>query len=542
LTLTLAALTIAMLMSAAGYGASSPGGEALYARDCEGCHGPLGETSIVKGATAGMIQFAIGKNFGGMGRLSHLGMADRHMIANALSAPALQASQGMMFSSGPSASSNGAPLYDANCASCHGPLSGSSKSGATDARIQSAIAGNTGGMGYLSALSATDVQAIASALDPNAASDLAGLPPVMVVPAKTASLPADPSTPGHESMPAPKSGQALYESMCMGCHGQLSASTKVGATLGRIQSAINGNAGGMGYLNTLSATDLQLIASALGGGLTPYPTGTSSPLTTVSFPMSGGSAGTNSASLYDSKCASCHGGLSGSSKAGATVSRIQNAISGNTGGMGYLSMLSATDLQAIASELGGGGATAPIQTAANPSTGSTTPSPRKAVTTLSTGSPASPTLAAASGAGGNGAAIYGSSCASCHGPLAGSSKTGATAARIQSAISSNAGGMGSLASMPPADLQAVAAALGGNGGSPTLAPAAPAGMTGNCASCHPNGVPKGQMGGGGITGGATGGSSGAGGGGGNVGSGGNENDNEGGNSDDNGDHEGGGND
>ena len=61
---------------------------------------------------------------------------------------------------------DGAALYSANCASCHGTLATSSKLGTTAAAIQAAIDGNVGGMGSTSlmALTAAEVDAIAAAL------------------------------------------------------------------------------------------------------------------------------------------------------------------------------------------------------------------------------------------------------------------------------------------------------------------------------------------------------------------------------------------
>src|SRR6185369_7118014 len=61
---------------------------------------------------------------------------------------------------------DGAALYAANCASCHGALANSGKKGATVNRIQTAISNNTGGMGTLSSLNADQVQAVADALAP----------------------------------------------------------------------------------------------------------------------------------------------------------------------------------------------------------------------------------------------------------------------------------------------------------------------------------------------------------------------------------------
>lgn len=60
---------------------------------------------------------------------------------------------------------------------------------------------------------------------------------------------------------------------------------------------------------------------------------------------------------------------------------------------------------------------------------------------------------------GEGAALYGSHCASCHGPLATSTKRGATASRTQGAIGANVGGMGYLSMLTTPQVDAIAAAL-----------------------------------------------------------------------------------
>ena len=59
----------------------------------------------------------------------------------------------------------------------------------------------------------------------------------------------------------------------------------------------------------------------------------------------------------------------------------------------------------------------------------------------------------------DGAALYASSCQSCHGPLASSSKLGRTATQIQNAINANTGGMGALSSLTSAQVSAIATAL-----------------------------------------------------------------------------------
>lgn len=184
----------------------------------------------------------------------------------------------------------GAALYSNNCESCHGPLLSSAKLGADTIRIQNAIASNSGGMGFLATLTATEIQAIVNTIAP--------------VP----------------------TGAALYKSNCLGCHGGLSTTVKAGADSIRIQNAIASNIGGMGFLSTLAPLQVQVVASALAVA----PTGTL---------------------LYVNNCAGCHGAIATSTKIGADLSRIQNAVNTNTGGMGFLAALAAADIQAIAAVL-----------------------------------------------------------------------------------------------------------------------------------------------------------------------------------------------
>ncbi|ABQ26212.1 fibronectin type III domain-containing protein [Geotalea uraniireducens] len=58
-------------------------------------------------------------------------------------------------------------------------------------------------------------------------------------------------------------GAALYSQYCAGCHGALASSNKRKTTASKIQSGISGNVGGMGYLSSLSAAQIQAIATAL---------------------------------------------------------------------------------------------------------------------------------------------------------------------------------------------------------------------------------------------------------------------------------------
>ncbi len=223
-------------------------------------------------------------------------------------------SQSLAASQGGTA--DGAALYAANCAGCHGALASSRKTGITLARLQSAISNNVGGMGVYTALSASEAQAIVAVLSP--ATTTPAPTPVPVTPGTTVD------------------GAALYSANCADCHGPLASSGKAGITVSRLQNAIGGNTGGMGALSGLAAAEVEAIVAALAPSAS-----------TPSTPP----AATDGASLYSANCAGCHGTLATSAKAGVAAVAIQNAINGNTGSMGYLSTLTASDLTAIASAL-----------------------------------------------------------------------------------------------------------------------------------------------------------------------------------------------
>ena len=192
---------------------------------------------------------------------------------------------------------DGAGLYTANCAGCHGPLATSTKLGATIVRIQNAISSNAGsttgaGMGRLSTLSAANLQAIVVALN---------------------------QTPG--TPPAPSlDGATIYANNCAGCHGPLATSAKKGLTLARFTAAVTTNSAttGMGYLSTLTTAQVEALIAVLPAA-TPTP---------------GASAGQT---LYEANCIGCHGAFLSSTKAGPTMTsaRIQGAITANTGGHGH---------------------------------------------------------------------------------------------------------------------------------------------------------------------------------------------------------------
>ncbi|MBU1739730.1 MAG: CxxxxCH/CxxCH domain-containing protein [Proteobacteria bacterium] len=288
---------------------------------------------------------------------------------------------------------SGVTLYADYCAMCHNALSSSSKKNRTSAQIQAAITNNIGGMGYLSTLTASEIQAITDVLTTNQ-------PP--------------PTTPAD--------GATLYSGNCAGCHGQLAATGKPGRTAAQIQAAIDNNIGNMGYLNTLTTVEVQAIADALPAAQPPDPT----------TPPDG-------VALYNSECAGCHSPLANTGKPGRTAAQIQAAINNNVGSMGYLNTLTTVEVQAIADAL----------PAAQPPDPTTPP---------------------------DGTALYAGNCAGCHGSLANTTKPGRTAAQIQAAINNNVGSMGYLNTLSTAEVQAIA---------DVLPPATTPGPDyGDCTACH----------------------------------------------------------
>ena len=138
-------------------------------------------------------------------------------------------------------------------------------------------------------------------------------------------------------------GQALYESKCSGCHGNINATDLMTPiTFTDIRSAIAVNRGGMRMYATMSDADLQMIADAINNPITQNPV-PAAPAQTGATP--------DGAAIYASRCAACHGTLTSSSKIGTTVERVQSAIAGNVGRMGSLSTMTTLEVQAVVAAL-----------------------------------------------------------------------------------------------------------------------------------------------------------------------------------------------
>ncbi len=363
-------------------------GATLYSSNCTKCHGDIQNSSIIGRSSVVKIMAAISSDFGGMSVLGALTPEEIQTISDAI--PTTPPAAGSL---------SGSALYASKCQSCHGPLATSAKLGVTIVRLQNAISANTGNMSTLTSVSATDLQAIVVALNP-------------------ATTAPPPST--------TLDGATIYASNCAGCHGPLETSTKKGISIARFYNAVTSNSvTGMGYLSKLSVAEVQALISVLP----PIP------------PTSGASPGQI---LYEANCSGCHGAFATSSKGGATTSRIQAAITNNTGAMGSFSTLTTTNIADIASALS---VIAPPPTVLD------------------------------------GPGLYAAYCASCHGVLTSSAKGGATTTRINLGIANNPGPMGSFSSLTAAQITSIASALAGI--TPPPPPLDGPGLyAANCASCH----------------------------------------------------------
>ena len=123
------------------------------------------------------------------------------------------------------------------------------------------------------------------------------------------------SSPVQAQVNQPTDGPSLYATHCAACHGALASSAKAGATVTRMQGAISGNIGGMGYLSALSVTQLQAIESALAS-VTPTPSATCGSCHKI--PPSTGQHGEHKSR----SCSTCHG-------AGYSSTTVNAATHGN---------------------------------------------------------------------------------------------------------------------------------------------------------------------------------------------------------------------
>lgn len=426
-------------------------GATLYANNCAGCHG-AGAASTKVGATVARINAGIANTATGMSGLSTLSAAEIQAISDYLISLAPPPPP-------PGTTPDGAQLYATNCSGCHGAGASSTKIGADVTRINNGIS-NVTSMNYLSTvLTSADVQAIADYL-----MSLAPPPPVT-------------------------DGPTLYANYCASCHGAGAASTKVGATVARINAGISSVPSMNSLGTTLNATQIQAISDYL--------------VSLVPTPPPGGLTGEQ---LYAANCAGCHGDGAVSTKKGATVDRINTGIA-TVATMNYLgTLLTAADVQAISDyliSLGPGTPTAPPTVAHTDNQGGQLHAPGK--NSPYTNGCASCHGARLQGATGpscyschnqkwsqsppstnDGPTLYGIYCAGCHYDANNSTKKGADLTRINSGITS-VSVMSSLSVLTTTQKQAIADYLvslgGGTGGGGGGTDGASLYAT-YCQSCH----------------------------------------------------------
>jgi len=217
----------------------------------------------------------------------------------------------------PASTVDGAALYAANCASCHGALATSAKKGATAAQIQIRMYTTPYAK---SALTPAEVQAIADALSPT--------PPATTTPPPTTTTPPPATT---------VDGAALYAANCAGCHGALATSAKRGATAAQIQVRMSTTPYST---RTLSAAEVQAIATALAAPpttTTPPPTTTTPPPTTAvcgschAIPPATGKHNFHTSQRV--ACATCHG--SGYTTTTVNASTHNNGVKNLTTTIGW---------------------------------------------------------------------------------------------------------------------------------------------------------------------------------------------------------------
>ena len=189
------------------------------------------------------------------------------------------------------AAPNGAALYASKCQGCHGSLATSNIVNRTVAGTKAAIAGNVGGMGFLSSLTDAELQAIASALSPPAPA-----PALSVAPSSLSfSYQQGGSAPASQPiMVTSSSGTQLAYTVAASGGAWLSATPMSGTTPGTVNvSVVNpasmtvGTYNGMVTITAPAGSPQTVAVTLVVGATTPAPGLNASPKT-LSFSYQGG--------------------------------------------------------------------------------------------------------------------------------------------------------------------------------------------------------------------------------------------------------------
>lgn len=244
--------------------------------------------------------------------------------------------------------------YDNSCSGCHGSITNPTRSGvniskSTITQIQGAINSNAGGvMGGL-ILTPAQIDDIAMQLgsDSVCASPKMWDPTSRVCTVSNTLLCTASQIPNVDGSACISIKSDLFTTNCASCHGYgIPNQTGVNisnTSVAKIQTAIQTSSYGMGYLNTLTAQQLNDIVGLLTiscSGSTFFDSTTNSCVATLP------------PGDYNLSCASasCHGPLASTNKPGRTTAQIQAAIA-STPQMYSLSTLTQAQITDIAKQL-----------------------------------------------------------------------------------------------------------------------------------------------------------------------------------------------
>ncbi|MBK7842539.1 MAG: fibronectin type III domain-containing protein [Bdellovibrionales bacterium] len=237
--------------------------------------------------------------------------------------------------------------------------------------------------------------------------------------------------------PPPPNGVALYGSKCASCHNPLATSTKKNKTAAQITAAISSVAqmSSQPALTSLTPAEIQAIATALVDTAPPPPP---NPIALAAVPnlmsaitltwTSGGGSTVDYRISYQLGAAAPANCTAGTKISESAISGTSHQVTGLSANTQYSFRVCAIN-------------------------GKTTPDVSSGVTVSAKTLQAPPPP--------NGVALYGSKCASCHNPLATSTKKNKTDAQITAAISTVAqmSSQPALTALTPAEIQAIATAL-----------------------------------------------------------------------------------
>lgn len=311
---------------------AAPGsGGAIYAAHCASCHGPSGGDLVPTTLSLSQIVGVTTNGRGSMpGYAGTLTAAEIQLVAeyifNWSSAPTTTTTQP---GTPPAPPPDGAALYGASCAACHG-ANGGDLVGTPLSRTQliDVITNGTatGMPAYGASHTAVEIAAMADYL-------------LSFTPPPTTTTTTHPGTPP----PPPPSGSAVFAAQCAACHGANGGDlTGRDTSRSRIDSVTrNGTTGMPGFSSRLSAAELDAVVGYVASK------SAASATTTTTVP---GTPPPSGSTVYAHRCAGCHGRGGGDLlRRGLTASEISSVTTNGTTGMpAFSTRLSTGEITAVA--------------------------------------------------------------------------------------------------------------------------------------------------------------------------------------------------